>query len=65
VGVRLPIGVWKISRNTPPLLELGAKPHTDIQDVGDGIVVATVTDPWGNIFGIIENPHFKLEEREK
>ncbi|MBD3884184.1 VOC family protein [Phormidium tenue FACHB-886] len=43
------------------LLDLGAKPHTDIQDVGDQILVATVTDPWGNIFGIIENPHFKLE----
>ena len=44
------------------LLELGAKPKTDVQDVGDGILVATVTDPWGNIFGVIENPHFKLAE---
>lgn len=43
------------------LLELGAKSHTDVQNVGDEILVATVTDPWGNIFGIIENPHFKLE----
>src|ERR1051325_4540537 len=41
------------------LLELGAKPHNDVQDVGEGILVATVLDPWGNIFGIIENPHFK------
>jgi hypothetical protein len=31
-------------------------------DVGEGILVGTVTDPWGNIFGVIENPHFKLEE---
>ena len=44
------------------LLALGAKPNTDVQDVGGGILVATVTDPWGNIFGVIENPHFKLEE---
>lgn len=43
------------------LLELGAKSHKDVQNVGDEILVATVTDPWGNIFGIIENPHFKLE----
>lgn len=43
------------------LLELGATPNTDPQDVGGGIVVATVNDPWGNIFGVIENPHFKLE----
>ena len=41
------------------LLELGAKPHTPVEDVGDRIRVATVTDPWGNIFGVVENPHFK------
>ena len=29
-------------------------------DVGDGIRVATVADPFGNIIGLIENPHFKL-----
>ena len=44
------------------LLKLGAKLHQDVQEVGGGILVATVTDPWGNIFGVIENPHFKLEE---
>ena len=43
------------------LLELGASPHEDVQDVGGGILVATVLDPFGNIFGVIENPHFKLE----
>ena len=42
------------------LLGLGATKHEDVQDVGDGIKVATVKDPCGNIFGIIENPHFKL-----
>jgi hypothetical protein len=29
---------------------------------GVGIKVATVKDPFGNIFGIIENPNFKLVE---
>jgi hypothetical protein len=29
--------------------------------VGGGIKVATVTDPFGNLLGIIENPHFKIE----
>jgi predicted enzyme related to lactoylglutathione lyase len=43
------------------LLDLGAKAHAAPEAVGDGIVVATVTDPWGNIFGVIENPHFKAE----
>jgi predicted enzyme related to lactoylglutathione lyase len=44
------------------LLDLGAKPNTPVQDVGGGILTATVTDPWGNVFGVIENPHFKLED---
>ena len=42
------------------LLSLGAAERTDVQDVGEGIRVATVLDPFGNIFGVIENPHFKL-----
>jgi predicted enzyme related to lactoylglutathione lyase len=42
------------------LLSLGAAPRTDLQEVGEGVKVATVCDPFGNIFGIIENPHFKL-----
>lgn len=32
------------------------------QEVGGGIVVASIIDPFGNVFGIIENPHFKPEE---
>jgi predicted enzyme related to lactoylglutathione lyase len=42
------------------MLELGAKKHSDVYDVGSGVRVATVTDPFGNVFGIIENPHFKV-----
>ena len=30
------------------------------QDVGEGIKVATVSDPFGNLIGLIENPHFSL-----
>ena len=44
----------------PRLLSLGATERTNVQDVGEGIRVATVLDPFGNIFGVIENPHFKL-----
>jgi len=40
------------------LLELGAAASSPPQDVGGGIRVATVSDPFGNVFGIIENPHF-------
>lgn len=42
------------------LLELGAAKHQDVQDVGGDIKVATVKDPFGNIFGVIENPNFTL-----
>jgi predicted enzyme related to lactoylglutathione lyase len=40
------------------LLDLGATEHHAPQDVGEGIIVATVLDPFGNVFGIIENPKF-------
>ena len=43
------------------LLEKGATKHEEVQDVGGGIMTASVRDPFGNVFGIIENPHFKLE----
>jgi predicted enzyme related to lactoylglutathione lyase len=42
------------------LLEMGAREHRPLQEVGGGIKVATVLDPFGNAFGIIENPHFRL-----
>ena len=43
------------------LLSLGGTERTNVQDVGEGIRVATVLDPFGNVFGLIENPHFKPE----
>ena len=44
------------------LLEQGAASHKSVQDVGEGIKVASVKDPFGNIFGIIENPHFAIAD---
>jgi predicted enzyme related to lactoylglutathione lyase len=43
------------------LIALGAKQLDPVNDVGDGIKVGSVHDPFGNIFGVIENPHFKVE----
>ncbi len=54
-------GVDDAERALLNLLNLGAIKNTDVQDVGEGIKVATVLDPFGNTLGIIENPHFKLE----
>jgi predicted enzyme related to lactoylglutathione lyase len=42
------------------LVALGATVESDLMDVGEGIQVATVRDPYGNLFGIIENPRFDL-----
>ncbi len=42
------------------LESLGAVMRDPVQDVGEGIKVATVADPFGNSFGIIENPQFSL-----
>lgn len=42
------------------LLALGAREAMSPRDVGEGIVVGTVLDPFDNVVGIIENPHFKL-----
>jgi len=42
------------------LVSLGAVERSAPQEVGEGIRVATVFDPFGNILGVIENPHFKL-----
>lgn len=40
------------------LLALGATPLEPVAEVGEGIKVAAVTDPFGNRLGIIENPLF-------
>lgn len=42
------------------LIERGASDHEPIQDVGEGIRIGSVRDPFGNILGVIENPHFKM-----
>ena len=52
-------GVADIEAEHARLAALGATPHSPITDVGEGIRVATLRDPFGNEFGLIENPHFK------
>jgi predicted enzyme related to lactoylglutathione lyase len=61
-GVGAYWGVPDIEAALKHLLEQGGKPNGEIQDVGGGIRVATVLDPSGNVFGVIENPHFKLPD---
>jgi uncharacterized glyoxalase superfamily protein PhnB len=52
-------GVDDVETALRRLLELGATPHTPFQDVGGGIKVGSVIDPFGNAIGLIYNPHFK------
>jgi predicted enzyme related to lactoylglutathione lyase len=42
------------------VVALGAAVVVPVTDVGDGILVATVADPFGNHIGLIQNPHFNL-----
>ena len=51
-------GVDEIETAVERLTNLGATPTQAPTDVGGGIRVATVTDPFGNVLGVIENPHF-------
>jgi predicted enzyme related to lactoylglutathione lyase len=57
-GVAAYWGVEQLAPVWARLLELGAMPIEKPQDVGGGIQVAAVQDPFGNRLGIIENPHF-------
>ena len=40
------------------MLDLGATALEPPTDVGEGILVAAVRDPFGNRLGLIENPRF-------
>ena len=59
-GVTVYWGVDNVESSLARLLELGARPRSAVQEVGDGIRVASVFDPFDNVFGIIENPHFAV-----
>jgi predicted enzyme related to lactoylglutathione lyase len=41
------------------LLAMGATEQEPIQDVGGGILIGAVHDPFGNVLGVIQNPNFK------
>ena len=40
------------------LLDMGATQHEAPRDRGEKFITATVIDPFGNILGIMENPHY-------
>ena len=55
-------GVTDIDAVYSRLIERGARPRSPVKDVGGDIKVAAVADPFGNVIGLIENPHFSLKK---
>lgn len=55
-------GVGDAAAELERLTSLKATIHESLKDVGGGIKVAAVKDPFGNVFGIIENPNFKVQD---
>jgi predicted enzyme related to lactoylglutathione lyase len=51
-------GVLDIASAHDRLMKIGASTLDPIAEVGGGIKVAAVLDPFGNRFGLIENPNF-------
>ena len=57
------VAYWRIANidgAVQHFVSVGAALVAPVQDVGAGIKVAAVTDPFGNMIGLIENPHFEL-----
>jgi predicted enzyme related to lactoylglutathione lyase len=55
-------GVTNIQEVYDRLIELGATENEKPFNVGEDITTATVKDPFGNVIGLIYNPHFKLND---
>jgi predicted enzyme related to lactoylglutathione lyase len=54
--------VGEINSAVSRFVGAGANIVSEAKDVGEGIKVATVSDPFGNSIGLIENPHFDLSK---
>ena len=54
-------GVADCAAEHARIVALGATPLEPVTDVGEGIKVAAVLDPFGNKLGLIENPLFDLK----
>jgi predicted enzyme related to lactoylglutathione lyase len=55
-------GVSDIDASVAHFTKVGATIRSAVQEVGGGIRVATVADPFGNTVGLIENPHFSTSD---
>ena len=60
-GVQVYWGVPDAQAEVARLETLGAQIFDPVKDVGGGIKVGAVLDPFGNLFSVIENPSFDLK----
>jgi predicted enzyme related to lactoylglutathione lyase len=54
-------GVGSMTDTITTLRKEGVTVRSEPRDVGGGIIVAAIEDPFGNVIGLIENPHFTLQ----
>jgi predicted enzyme related to lactoylglutathione lyase len=57
-GMTSPVAYWHVVDIEAKLAEVtaaGAKPKDPVRDVGGGRLVATVTDPDGNVLGLLQD----------
>jgi predicted enzyme related to lactoylglutathione lyase len=67
IGTSGPIAYWGVEDADEALTKLlaaGAREQNPVQEVGEGIRLGSVIDPFGNSLGFIKNPHFSLIEKQ-
>jgi predicted enzyme related to lactoylglutathione lyase len=58
-GMTSPVAYWHVADIEAKVAEVtaaGATVHEPVRDVGAGRLVATVTDPDGNVLGLLQDP---------
>ena len=61
------VAYWRVASIDEAIRQFvaaGATLRQAAHDVGEGIKVGSVADPFGNVIGLIENPHFSLPRDE-
>ena len=54
-----PLAYWEVGdirKRLHELVDAGARQEQDVRDVGGGTLIATVTDPDGNVIGLRQKP---------
>jgi predicted enzyme related to lactoylglutathione lyase len=54
-----PVAYWHVEDIEAKIAETtaaGAKVNEPVRDVGNGRLVATITDPYGNVLGLLQDP---------